>query len=84
LIENHIESYPNPSYSPSSCDFFLFPKLKNRLCGIQFDEDNMMFNALEQVIDDLTKEHFQNCFKDRFIRMQKCIDVEGQHFGKIH
>jgi histone-lysine N-methyltransferase SETMAR len=86
LTENHVESYPNPPYSPdlSPCDFFLFPKLKNQLRGIQFDDDNAMLTALEQAIDSLTKEDFQNCFEEWFIRMHKCIDAEGQYFEKIH
>jgi transposase len=66
LTENHVEPYPNPPYSPdlSSCDFFLFSKLKNQLRGIQFDDDNSMLAALEEAIDTLTKEDFNNCFKD--------------------
>jgi histone-lysine N-methyltransferase SETMAR len=86
LAENHVEPYPNPPYSPdlSPCDFFLFPKLKNQLRGIQFNDDNAMLTALEQAIDSLTKEDFKNCFEDWFIRMHKCIDAEGQYFEKIH
>ena len=43
-----------------------------------------MLTALEQAIDSLTKGDFKNCFEDWFIRMQKCIDAEGQHFEKIN
>ncbi|CAF4222144.1 unnamed protein product [Rotaria sp. Silwood2] len=44
LLENHVEQYPNPPYSPdlSPCDFFLLPKLKNQLRGIWFNDDNEM------------------------------------------
>ncbi|CAF4608607.1 unnamed protein product, partial [Rotaria sp. Silwood2] len=53
LLENHVEQYPNPPYSPdlSPCDFFLFPKLKNQLRGIRFNDDNEMLTALQQAID---------------------------------
>ncbi|CAF3177204.1 unnamed protein product [Rotaria sp. Silwood2] len=86
LLENHVEQYPNPPYSPdlSSCDFFLFQKLKNQLRGIRFNDDNEMLTALQRVIDSLTKEDFKNCFEDWFIRMHKCIDTEGHYFEKIN
>ncbi|CAF1239210.1 unnamed protein product, partial [Didymodactylos carnosus] len=51
------------------------------LRGIQFNDDNAMLNALEQAIDNqLTKDDFKNCFDDWFIRMDKCIDADGQYF----
>ncbi|CAF4076146.1 unnamed protein product [Rotaria sp. Silwood2] len=86
LLENHVEQYPNPPYFPdlSPCDFFLFPKLKNQLRGIWFNDDNEMLTALQQAIDSLTKEDFKNCFEDWFIRMHKFIDTEGRYFEKIN
>ena len=85
LLENHIEQYQNPAYSPdlSLCNFFLLPKLKKQLCGIRFNDDNEMLTALEQAIDSLMK-NFKDCFEDRFIRMHKCFDTEGQYFEKIN
>jgi len=86
FVKNHVESYPNPPYSPdlSPCDFFLFPKLKNQLRGIQFDDNTAMLDALEHAVNTLTKDDFKNCFDDWFIRMHKCIDAMGQYFEKIH
>jgi histone-lysine N-methyltransferase SETMAR len=86
LAKNHIQSYPNPPYSPdlSPCDFFLFPELNDQLREIEFNDDNMMLNALEQAIGTLTKDDFKNCFNDWFIRMRKCIQANGQYFEKIH
>ena len=71
LQENHVEQYQNPVYSSdlSSCDFFLFPKLKKQLHGIRFNDDNEMLTAFAQAVDSLTKEDFKNCFEDWFIRM---------------
>ncbi|CAF2506129.1 unnamed protein product [Rotaria sp. Silwood2] len=83
FTENNVKPYPNPP-NLSICNFFLFPKLKNQLRGIQFDDGNMMLTALEQAIDGITKEDVKNCFEDWFIRMQKCIDAEGQYFEKLH
>ena len=66
LLENIVEQHQNSAYPPdlSSCDFFLFRKLKKQLCGIRFNDDNEMVTALEQAIDSLTKEDFTNCLED--------------------
>ena len=86
LLENHVDQYDNAAYSSdlSPCDFFLFPKLKKQLRGIRSNDDNEMLTALEQAIDSLPKEDFKNCLEDWFIRMHKCIDVEGHYFEKIN
>ena len=86
LLKNHVEQYQNPAYSPdlSPYNFFLFPKLKKQLHGIRFNNSNEMLTALEQAIDNLTKEDFKNSFEDCFIRMHRCIDAEGQYFEKIN
>ena len=86
LFENHVESYPNPPYSPdlSPCDFFLFPKLKSQLRGIRFQDDNAMLDALDEAIGSLTLDDFHECFADWFNRMNKCIVAQGQYFEKIN
>ena len=65
LLENHIEQYQNPAYSPdlSPCDF-LFLKLKKQLRFIRFNDDNEILTALEQTIDSVMKEDFENCLED--------------------
>ena len=86
LLENHIEQYQNPAYSPdlSPGDFFLFLKLKTQLRGIRFNDDNEMVTAFEQAIDSLVKEDLKNCLEDWLIRMHKCIDAERQYFEKTN
>ena len=55
------QTVSNPVYSPdlNPFNFFLFPKVKKQLRSIQFNDDNEMLTALEQVIDNLTKEDFR-------------------------
>ena len=86
LVQNRVESYQNPPYSPnmSPCDFFLFGKLKSQLRGIRFNDDNDMLSALDSAIRYLTKEDFQNYFSDWFSRRHKCIDARGEYFEKIN
>ena len=60
LFKNHVESSPNPPHSPdlSPCDFFLSPKLKSQLRGVQFHDDNNILPALDRAIDSLTRNDF--------------------------
>ena len=80
LFENHANSYPKPPNSPdlSPCDFFLFPKLRTQLRGVQFHDDNEMLAALDQAVGSLTRNDFQDCFADWLDQMKKCIDAQGQ------
>ena len=73
LTHNSVESYQNRPYSPdlSPCDFFLFPRLKNQLRGIQVIDDNSILSALDDAIGSLTTDDFKNCFEDWFVRMKK-------------
>jgi hypothetical protein len=53
---------PNPPYSPdlAPCDFFLFPKMKLQLKGRCFDTTEEIHAELQEVIDTLTFENFQD------------------------
>ena len=69
LLENHVEQYQTPAYSPdlSPCDFFLLPKLKKQLRGIPFNDDNEILTALEQASDSLMKKILKTvCEADLF------------------
>ena len=63
LLENHVEQYQNPAYSPdlSLCDFFLFLKLKQQPLGIRFNDDDEILTALERAVDTLMKDDFKSC-----------------------
>ena len=81
MDEDRVESYRNASYSLdlNSYDIFHFPKMKNQLREIRFNNDNEMLDALNNILESLTKEDFQNCSSDWFSRMHNCIDATRKY-----
>ena len=64
LTKMGINTVPHPPYSPdlAPCDFWLFPKLKEKLrgCGYEIIEETK--EAVTKVIDTLTQEDFHAAF----------------------
>ena len=56
LTKMGIKTVPHPPYSPdlASCDFWLFPKLKEKLRGCCYETIEEMKEAVTKVIDTLT------------------------------
>ena len=56
LIKMGIKTVPHPPYSPdlAPCDFWLFPKLKEKLRGCHYETIEEMKEAVTKVIDMLT------------------------------
>ena len=63
-----IKTVPQPPYNPdlAPCDFWLFPKLKEKLRGCRYETIEEMKEAVMKLIDTLTQEDFQglsrNCW----------------------
>ena len=59
-----IKTVCHPPYSPdlAPCDFWLFPKLKEKLRGCCYETIEMK-EAVMKVIDTLTQEDFQGAFQ---------------------
>ena len=55
-----IKTVPNPPYSPdlAPCDFWLLPKLKEKLRGCRYEAIEEMKESVTKVIDTLTQEDF--------------------------
>ena len=77
-----IKTVPHPPYSPdlALCDFWLFPKLKEKLRGCRYETIEEMKEAARKVIDTLTKEDFHWGFQKLLERYNKCIAAEGDYF----
>ena len=73
-----IKTVPQPPYSPdlASCDFCLFPKLRD----FRHETIEEMKEAVMKVIDMLTKEDFHGAFQKFLERYRKCIAVGGDYF----
>ena len=76
-----IKTVPQPPYSPdlAPCDFWLFPKLKEKLRGCRYETIEEMKEAVTNVIDTLTKEDFHGAFK-KLLERYKCIAAGGDYF----
>ena len=72
-----IKTVPNPPYSP---DFWLFPKLKEKLRGCRYETIEEMKKAVTKVIDTLTQEDFHGTFQKFCGRYNKCIAAGGDYF----
>ena len=73
-----IKTVAQPPYSQDlvSCDFWLFPKLRD--CCYETIEE--MKEAVTKVIDTLTQEEFHGTFQKLLERYNKCIAAGGDYF----
>jgi hypothetical protein len=55
----------HPPYSPnfSTCDCFLFPKMKLKLKEQRFDSNDEIQTESQDVMKILTRNDFQQCFR---------------------
>ena len=65
LTKMGIKTVPHPPYSPdlAPCDFWLFPKLKEKLSGCHYETIEEMKEAVTKVIDTLMQEDFHGAFQ---------------------
>ena len=82
LTKMGIKTVPQPPYSPdlAPCDFWLFPKLKEKLRGRCYETIEEMKEAVTKVIDTLTQEDFHGAFQKLLERYNKRIAVRGDYF----
>jgi transposase len=63
LAQKNIPLVPQPPYSPdlSPCDFFLFPRLKNRLRVRHFGTMDNIEKSVTDELKGIRAEAFQHC-----------------------
>ena len=61
------------------CDFWLFPKLKEKLRGCRYETIEEMKEAVTKVIDTLPQEDFHGTFQ-KLLERYKCIAAGGDYF----
>ena len=83
LSKMGIKTVHHPPYSPdlAPCDFFLFPKLNEKLRGCRYETIEEMKEAVTKVMDTLTQEDFHEAFQRLLERYNKCIAAGGDYFG---
>ena len=82
LTSKNIAVMGHPPYSPdlAPCDFFLFLKVKSCLKGTHFTSVEEVQAKTENLLKDLPKTSFHNCYQQWQHRMQKCVNAEGDYF----
>ena len=78
-----IKTVPHPRYSPdlATCDFCLFPKLKENLRGCRYEIIEEMKESVTKVIDTLTLDDFHGAFQ-KLLERYKCIAAGGDYFER--
>lgn len=84
LNNENVELMTHPPYSPDLApnDYFLFPKIKEKLRGHRFTSPEAAVEAFKMHASELSTLEYQNCFKKWFERMEKCIKHQGEYFEK--
>ena len=74
-----MQIIPHPPYSPDLAilDFWVFPKLKSDLSGINFHRIQDLSKAVRSQLEAYGEKWFREGFENWKIRLQKCIDIGG-------
>ena len=82
LVTMGIKTVPHSPYSPdlAPCDFWLIPKLKEKLRGCRCETIEEMKEAVTKVIDMLKQEDFDGAFQKLSERYNKCTAARGDFF----
>ena len=82
LTKMGIKTVRHPPYSPdlAPCDFWLFPKLKEKLRGCHYQIIEEMKETVTKVINRLTQEDFHGAFKKLLERYNKYIAAGRDYF----
>ena len=82
LAEKCMPVFLQPLYSLdlSTCDFFLFPRLKNHLKGRHFGIlDNIQKSLIEE-LKGIPAEAFRHCYAQWKRRLRRCVATQGNYF----
>jgi hypothetical protein len=85
LQRHKVIELPHPAYSPdlATCDFFLFPKLKETLSGRRFLSRSSLGSAVFQYLRTIPKQSYKNVFFDWLKLLKLCVQHKGYHFEGI-
>ena len=75
-----IKTVPQPPHSPdlAHCDFWLFPKLKEKLRVSRYERIEEMKETVTKVIDTLTQEEFHGTLQ-KLLERYKCTAAGGDY-----
>lgn len=73
-----VHPFNSPGLGPS--DFFVFPKIKNHLKGIQFLSAADAPSAVKKGMEESSDADWKRCFENWFRRMNLCFDIGREFF----
>jgi hypothetical protein len=76
----------SPPYSPdlSTCDFFLFPRLKSHLKWRHFGTLDNIQNSVTDEPKSIPPEFFQHCYEQWKQRLRRYVVAQGNYFEGDH
>ncbi|GBP88742.1 Histone-lysine N-methyltransferase SETMAR [Eumeta japonica] len=81
VIENDLQTNSDsPDLVP--CDFYLLPKIIEKLRGNWFTDTEKAVAAYEKAVEATSKCEWAKSFFQWLHRMQRCIDLNGHYFEK--
>ena len=74
----------HPPYSPdlAPIDFHLFPKLKEYLSGMRFNNDDDVKDEVQRFLNSMAMNWYDMNIRKLPIRLQKCFDRNGDYVEK--
>lgn len=63
-------------------NFFMFPKIKSKMCGQRFLSTQETVKGYETHTSIIPTSEWDKCFSNWFLRMEKCIELKGDYFEK--
>jgi len=86
IATKEITVLEHPAYSPdlAPSDFFLFPKIKEIMKGIHFDNTDEIMSNATAALKAIPQNPFQNCFEGWTRCWHLCIASQGEYFEGDH
>jgi hypothetical protein len=86
LVSKQITMLEHPPYSPdlALCDFFLFPLIKKRLKGTNFDDAEDIQNNAMTALTAIPQYEFLKCFEGWKKQWTLYIISQGNYFEGEH
>ena len=84
MSDLNIEPLQHQPYSPdlAICDFFLFPTIKDHLCGRKFESIEELRTAITEALRTVTRDGLRHMIRTWVERWNKCIKAKGSYFEK--
>ena len=82
MEEQGVQLLPHPPYFPdlTPCGFWLFPKVKKTISGRPFSRIEDLARAFFSELQTIPTSEYAGCFQSWMMRMQWCIDCDGEYF----